>query len=158
MEKQLLFMTEICKRCNRPVIKNSEHYDTYEHMHWICFHLEYEHGEYDPDEPCSDPSCPWRHKMSFELDKIRKKIELSLQSSGKYDKNTCKDIAFHMTDWLNDLDSLCQFYQNPEEYESPEEILIKFLVHVPNHLAAAAKLMTGTGVADIFKVDSVEKE
>jgi len=96
--------------------------------------------------------------MSFDQDKIRNKIELSLQSSGKYDKNTCKDIAFHMTDWLNDLDNLCQFYQNPEEYESPEEILMKFLIHVPEHLAAAAKLMTRTGVADIFNVGSVEKE
>jgi hypothetical protein len=28
-------------------------------MHWLCFHLEYEHDA-DPDEPCGDiGSCPW---------------------------------------------------------------------------------------------------
>jgi len=116
------------------------------------------YGNYDPDGSCSNPSYPWRHKMSFDRDKIRKKIELSLQSSGNYENNTCKDIAFHMTDWLNEMDALCQFYQKPEEYEHPEEILMKFLVHVPNHLAAASKLLTGTGVADIFNVGSVKKE
>ncbi|MEQ8191528.1 MAG: hypothetical protein ABRQ39_26415 [Candidatus Eremiobacterota bacterium] len=134
-------MEKICKRCNRPVSKGSEYYDIYEQMHWICFHLEYEHGEYDPDEPCSDPSCPWKHKMNFDREKIRKNIEISLQSSGNYKNNTCKDIAFHMTDWLNDLEELCRFYQNPEEYKSPEEILMKFLIHVPGHLAEAAKVL-----------------
>ena len=29
-------------------------------MHWLCFHLEFEHGETDADLPCSDvTSCPW---------------------------------------------------------------------------------------------------
>jgi len=133
-------MEKICKRCNRPVSKSSEYYDIYEQMHWICFHLEYEHGEYDPDEPCSDPSCPWKHKMNFNREKIRKNIETSLQSSGNYDNNTCKDIAFHMTDWLNDLEELCQFYQNPEAYKTPREMLMKFLIHVPGHLVEAARL------------------
>jgi len=29
-------------------------------MHWLCFHLEFEHST-DPDEACEDASCPWRH-------------------------------------------------------------------------------------------------
>jgi hypothetical protein len=34
--------------------------DVFEGMHWLCFHLEFEHGETDPDLPCSDfSSCPW---------------------------------------------------------------------------------------------------
>ena len=32
--------------------------DVFEGMHWLCFHLEYEHAA-DPDVPCEDPSCPW---------------------------------------------------------------------------------------------------
>lgn len=32
-------------------------------MHWTCFHFEFEHGDYDPDEACDDPSCPW-HRLS----------------------------------------------------------------------------------------------
>lgn len=27
-------------------------------MHWLCFHLEFEHRG-DPDGSCTDPSCPW---------------------------------------------------------------------------------------------------
>jgi len=50
---------KICKRCNQPVKVFSGDYDVFEGMHWICFHYEFEHGDYDPDEPCDDPSCPW---------------------------------------------------------------------------------------------------
>ena len=55
----------ICRRCKQPVTVNKERYEVFEGMHWLCFHLEYEHtivgkpGNYDPDEPCEDPDCPW---------------------------------------------------------------------------------------------------
>lgn len=49
----------ICVRCNRPVCVYEKDYLLFEKMHWICFHFEFEHGDYDPDEPCQDPSCPW---------------------------------------------------------------------------------------------------
>ena len=48
----------LCKRCGQPVIENAERFDVFEGMHWLCFHLEYEH-EGDPDVPCRDISCPW---------------------------------------------------------------------------------------------------
>ena len=51
---------KICKRCNKPVLENAQTYDVFEQMHWLCFHLEYEH-EGDPDTACGDPSCPWWH-------------------------------------------------------------------------------------------------
>jgi hypothetical protein len=59
-------MTEaqLCKRCNRPVVANTEQFDVFEQMHWLCFHLEFEH-EGDPDRPCQDPSCPWWHIEVF---------------------------------------------------------------------------------------------
>jgi hypothetical protein len=47
----------ICIHCNEPVVVNRENYDTFEKMHWLCFHLVYEHNA-DPDEPCSDIGCP----------------------------------------------------------------------------------------------------
>jgi hypothetical protein len=50
----------ICRRCHKAVVVNAETYDTFEGMHWVCFHLEYEHGRYDPDQPCDDPGCFWR--------------------------------------------------------------------------------------------------
>jgi hypothetical protein len=49
----------ICVRCNQPVKVAKDQYEVFERMHWLCFHLEFEHGDYDPDEPCEDPSCPW---------------------------------------------------------------------------------------------------
>jgi hypothetical protein len=39
-------------------------YDVFEQMHWLCFHLDFEH-QADPDEPCRDPSCPWWHIQVF---------------------------------------------------------------------------------------------
>ena len=48
-----------CTRCGRPVVSQANHYHTFERMHWVCFHLEFEH-QGDPDEPCGDPSCFWR--------------------------------------------------------------------------------------------------
>ena len=51
---------KLCKRCKRPVTLNVQNYDVFEQMHWLCFHLKYEHDG-DPDKACGDPSCPWWH-------------------------------------------------------------------------------------------------
>lgn len=48
----------LCVRCKQPVTISRQYYDLYERMHWLCFHLEYEHDA-DPDGPCGDPACPW---------------------------------------------------------------------------------------------------
>lgn len=50
----------ICRLCSRPVQINRELYEVFEQMHWLCFHIVFEHAG-DPDEACSDPSCPWWH-------------------------------------------------------------------------------------------------
>jgi hypothetical protein len=49
-----------------------------------------------------------------------------------------------------------EFCQAPDKLSSQtiEKLLIDFLVHVPNHLAAASKLLTGIPVTDIFSVGS----
>jgi len=64
------------------------------------------------------------------------------------------------SDWLDDFLRLYQFYRNPNKYkpEDVEKLLMDYLVHVPNHIAAAAKLMTEIGVSDIFKVGAIEKQ
>lgn len=53
-------MELVCRRCGRPVKRFAKDYDLFEGMHWICFHLEFEHGDHDPDEACDDPGCPWQ--------------------------------------------------------------------------------------------------
>ncbi len=49
-----------CGLCHAPVVVNRDRYEVFEGMHWLCFHIVYEHGPYDPDERCEDPSCPHR--------------------------------------------------------------------------------------------------
>ena len=50
-----------CARCRRPIVADpAASRDLLEGMHWLCFHLEFEHDG-DPDLPCSDTGCPqWR--------------------------------------------------------------------------------------------------
>jgi hypothetical protein len=55
-----------CVRCGSPVTVNRENYELFEQMHWLCFHLEYEHDA-DVDAPCTHTSCPW-----FVIDALRR--------------------------------------------------------------------------------------
>jgi hypothetical protein len=88
--------------------------------------------------------------------KIASIIENALISEG-YEIGKSKDIAFHMTDWCNDLEKLYNFFTQLDNYSSKEleEQLIDFLCHAPNHLAAAAKLLLDIKVTDIFGVGAV---
>ncbi len=85
---------------------------------------------------------------------IREAIENSLRKSGDYTTNQVNDIAFHMTDWLENFIELRNFFENPAEMpaKNVEKILLGFLVHVPDHLNAATKLMTGQSVEDVFNL------
>jgi hypothetical protein len=71
-----------------------------------------------------------------------------------------EDIAFHMTDWLTDLDIYSRFCADPSKMSDAEvsEMLTNFLVHVPNHIAAASKLCTGVPVTDIFSVGATSED
>ena len=48
----------ICVRCGLEVRVKRESYEILERMHWVCFHFEFEHGGFDPDEECDAPDCP----------------------------------------------------------------------------------------------------
>ena len=84
-------------------------------------------------------------------------ITQALSASGKADE-IVMDIAFHMTDWYEDLQELIRFYQNPSKYsaEQIDNLLMDFLIHAPNHLAAAKVLHTCAPVRDVFEVGAVE--
>ena len=47
----------ICVRCGAPVVVNRDQYEVFECMHFLCFHLEFEHRT-DPDQDCGIPGCP----------------------------------------------------------------------------------------------------
>ncbi|EGG92890.1 hypothetical protein IMCC1989_2280 [gamma proteobacterium IMCC1989] len=61
---------------------NKEQYEVFEKMHWLCFHLEFEH-EGDPDKACDDPSCPWWHIEVFkrELESLGKDPKTVIESA-----------------------------------------------------------------------------
>lgn len=48
----------LCHRCHRPVEVSRDQFDVFEHMHYVCFHYEYEHDPADPDEECTAGGCP----------------------------------------------------------------------------------------------------
>ena len=60
-------------------------------------------------------------------------------------------IAFHLTDWSNDAAFLVALHLFPERFSQEEiqEGVTSFLVHVPHHVIAAARL-GGYSTEDIF--------
>ena len=62
------------------------------------------------------------------------------------------EIAFHITDWDSDVDDLVRLYENPDAFADDEilSLVIKFLAHVPNHVAAAKKLAGLGPIEDVF--------
>ena len=94
--------------------------------------------------------------MSYEEDKISKSIVAALQDLDMKPE-TINDAVFHMTDWLDDLHAWHAFCKKPESLSKDElqDLLMGFLVHVPAHVAAAGKLITGLPVEDVFKVGAI---
>ena len=50
--------TPVCMRCGREVRVNRDSYEIFERMHYVCFHYEFEHAGFDPDEECDAGGCP----------------------------------------------------------------------------------------------------
>ena len=96
--------------------------------------------------------------MRYDTDSVVAAIEKAMLEM-ELNEERAHDIAFHMTDWLADFASLHEFFEAPQKY-SPDEVsdlLMDFLVHAPNHIAAASKLMTGIPVQDIFEVGATNE-
>ncbi|CAN7178190.1 hypothetical protein LJR090_000484 [Bosea sp. LjRoot90] len=93
----------------------------------------------------------------FDLEKIRAKIECVAIDEMERSPEEAREVAFHMTDWLDDLHRYVKFCENPDESTpaAVNDMLLAFLIHVPNHMAAAAKLYAGFPVSDIFGVGAI---
>lgn len=98
--------------------------------------------------------------MPLDENSIRDRIEDVARTEMNLSESVACDVAFHMTDWLNDLEKFHRFCQSPSALSSEElsDLRMDFLVHVPNHVAAAGKLYTGFPVADVFKVGATSRE
>lgn len=94
----------------------------------------------------------------FDAEAIRSRIEEVARTEAELSTTEASDVAFHMTDWLADLAAFVSFCEEPSRLSSAQvnELLIQFLVHVPNHLAAASKLFVDMPVTDVFGVGAIE--
>lgn len=76
------------------------------------------------------------------------------------DSRVAEDIAFHMTDWKKNLEEFTELYNQVEQLsdEQIRKFVIRFLAHVPNHVAAAKKLIGLGPIEDVFKVGVLEED
>ncbi|MEW5976653.1 MAG: hypothetical protein AB1898_12695 [Acidobacteriota bacterium] len=97
--------------------------------------------------------------MQEHSDEVVKRIAAAFIDSG-FEPQRAKDLAFHMTDWLDDLNEIVKLYGNISRAtdEQLRKSIIQFLVHVPNHLAAAKKLIGLGSIEDVFDLGVHEKE
>jgi hypothetical protein len=75
----------------------------------------------------------------------------------EFEPETAADIAFHLTDWNSDAAFIAALLLYPERFTA-EEIcsgIEDFLIHAPDHLAAAAK-QRGYPIQDIFGVGALD--
>ncbi len=96
--------------------------------------------------------------MTYDEKAIVTSIEKAMKEMDFTDEKA-HDIAFHMTDWLSDMAELQQFYETPDKLSHDEisDLLMGFLLHVPNHIAAASKLISDFPVTDVFGVGAVSE-
>jgi hypothetical protein len=88
--------------------------------------------------------------------RLRRKIESALLAHGE-NSFVANEVAFHMTDWLDDLNALVDLYSGRTRWTPArvDDVLGDFLVHVPNHIAAAGKVLCDFEVDDIFQVGAI---
>lgn len=93
----------------------------------------------------------------MDQDRIRARIELIAKTEAKLSSADARDIAFHLTDWLDDMAAFSDFLERPDDVPAAEinVLLLRFLAHAPNHLAAAAKLYADLPVSDVFEVGAI---
>lgn len=95
--------------------------------------------------------------MALDADAIRARIVEVARREMELSEDAAQGVAFHLTDWLDDLRAYQRFLEAPTSLSDREvvDVLLALLIHVPEHVAAAAKLCLGTSVSDVFGVGAV---
>ena len=67
-----------------------------------------------------------------------------------------REISFHLSDWSSDAAFIVALHLFPERFTAAEidSAVENFLIHAPNHIAAAAVLF-GQPIDDIFEVGAL---
>ncbi len=89
----------------------------------------------------------------MDVEKARTAIRETLKSFDQ-PAEVAEAVAFHLTDWDEELVRFYAFMSDPARLTPREayKVLMDFVVHVPNHLAAASKVWLDIPVADVFGV------
>jgi len=97
---------------------------------------------------------------TIDANRVRERIRRICTEYENLSATDANDVAFHMTDWVDDLQDFYRLAAEPDGFTDDEarELMIRFLLHVPNHVAAAAKLFTGIPVTDVFGVGATVEE
>src|SRR5687767_8795644 len=81
------------------------------------------------------PTVPARNRCRtmFDAVKIRTQIERTALEEAELPPEQAREVAFHMTDWLDDLQRYVRFCESPESAIPAEvnKMLLAFLIHVP---------------------------
>jgi hypothetical protein len=98
--------------------------------------------------------------VTFNTKLIADRIEEVAIRENQLSQSVARDVAFHMTDWLEDLARYNEFCANPNKMTNKEveDLLLAFLTHVPNHIAAASKLYAEIPVTDVFGVGATSDD
>jgi len=96
----------------------------------------------------------------FDSQAVRARIAEVARRERELPEAVADDVAFHMTDWLDDLEAYARFCADPDGMPNAEvaRLLDGFLIHVPNHIAAAGKLYADVPVTDIFGVGATSED
>src|SRR5882757_4864722 len=100
----------ICRRCRRPVRVSRNYYETFERMHYVCFHYEFEHDlsnqDTDPDEDCGVPGCPSapavRHSDRLAASVRALLADWSEGQPANWDNYTLPEYLESLAGWLED--------------------------------------------------------
>jgi hypothetical protein len=91
--------------------------------------------------------------------KLRDRIARAFTSS-MGEPEVAGEIAFHVTDWAENVDDLVRLYEQVDSLSDEEirKIVTRLLAHVPNHVAAAQKLIGMGPIEDVFGVGVHEED
>jgi hypothetical protein len=95
-----------CERCGRQVGVSAAEYETFERMHYVCFHYEFEHDPVDPDQECEAGGCP-SGALGGGRDTVTSTARrLSAEATGGpiWENDTLGTYLEAMAAWLDDCD------------------------------------------------------
>jgi hypothetical protein len=87
----------------------------------------------------------------------RGRIQTLAERRWKLDPLQADDLAFHLTDWIVDLEDLHRLFTSRRwNARRAAKVIDGFVAHAPVHLAAAHRLLFDLPLTDTFHVGAVQ--